>query len=158
MVILSVAVVIIIVAVVRVAVVARRNQNSDISWLWMWSFIEATVANIVACMASFRQLFMKQDQQSRYREAEKRVPKRVRFKPEKLQASFFSGTRGSLPPANPNHSTGERFHDLTDFRNSPAAILDVAARMQVGIECDIVIYDQDWPFGAKAARMPGAVS
>ncbi|PYI23593.1 hypothetical protein BO86DRAFT_440362 [Aspergillus japonicus CBS 114.51] len=65
MAILSVAVVIIIVAVVRVAVVARRNQNSDISWLWMWSFIEATVANIVACMASFRQLFMKQDQHSR---------------------------------------------------------------------------------------------
>ncbi|PYH98112.1 hypothetical protein BO71DRAFT_345700 [Aspergillus ellipticus CBS 707.79] len=62
MAILSLAVLIIIVAIVRVAVVARKNSNSDISWLWMWSFIEATVANIVACMASFRQLFVKQDQ------------------------------------------------------------------------------------------------
>ncbi|PWY87405.1 hypothetical protein BO70DRAFT_421019 [Aspergillus heteromorphus CBS 117.55] len=62
MAILSLAVVIIIVAIVRVAVVARKDSNSDESWLWMWSFIEATVANIVACVASFRQLFMKHDQ------------------------------------------------------------------------------------------------
>lgn len=59
--ILSLAVLIIIVAIVRVAVVATKEKNSDMSWLWMWSFIEATVANIIACVGSFRQLFVKQD-------------------------------------------------------------------------------------------------
>ncbi|KAL4744324.1 hypothetical protein BDW72DRAFT_199705 [Aspergillus terricola var. indicus] len=58
--ILSMAVLIIIVAIVRVAVVATKNANPDGTWLWMWSFIEATVANIVACIASFRQLFVQQ--------------------------------------------------------------------------------------------------
>ncbi|KAL4883815.1 hypothetical protein BJY04DRAFT_216152 [Aspergillus karnatakaensis] len=60
--ILSLAVVIIMVAIIRVAVVASKDGNSDITWLWMWSFIEGAVANIIVCLASFRQLFVKQNQ------------------------------------------------------------------------------------------------
>ncbi|KAL4951800.1 hypothetical protein BDW69DRAFT_186063 [Aspergillus filifer] len=57
--ILSLTVVIIIVSIVRVAVVATKTELIEPTWLWMWSFIEETVANMIACVASFRQLFIK---------------------------------------------------------------------------------------------------
>ncbi|KAL4795299.1 hypothetical protein BDV19DRAFT_389432 [Aspergillus venezuelensis] len=65
MAILSLTVVIIIVSIVRVAVVATKTELIEPTWLWMWSFIEATVANIIACVASFRQLFVKQGRAGR---------------------------------------------------------------------------------------------
>ncbi|KAL4867117.1 hypothetical protein BDV12DRAFT_198465 [Aspergillus spectabilis] len=56
--ILSLAILIIIAAIVRITIVISRSRNSDITWMWMWSSIEATVANIIVCVASFRQLFV----------------------------------------------------------------------------------------------------
>ncbi|KAL1987428.1 hypothetical protein VTN96DRAFT_3810 [Rasamsonia emersonii] len=58
---LSLTVLIMVFAIIRVAVVASPTRNEDITWLWLWSFIETAVAIIVASLASFRQLYTKND-------------------------------------------------------------------------------------------------
>ena len=63
MAIFSVTVVIMAVAIIRVAVVHENDQNADISWLYLWSGLEAATACIIACVASFRQLFTSAAQQ-----------------------------------------------------------------------------------------------
>ncbi|KAI9664062.1 MAG: hypothetical protein M1821_007553 [Bathelium mastoideum] len=63
MAIFSVTVVVMVFSIVRVAVVANSKKNVDISWLYLWSNIEVTVAIIIACVASFRQLFTQSQQQ-----------------------------------------------------------------------------------------------
>ncbi|KND94611.1 hypothetical protein TOPH_00772 [Tolypocladium ophioglossoides CBS 100239] len=57
----SVTVFIMVVAVIRVVLVKGSTdqlQNASIDWLYMWSNVEMGVAIIVACLASFRQLFI----------------------------------------------------------------------------------------------------
>ena len=82
----SITVVVMIVSIIRVAVVHSDNQNADISWLYLWSNIEMatcmcsrsrllqsrllisslSIAIIIACVASFRQLFITSQNQHRY--------------------------------------------------------------------------------------------
>lgn len=90
----SLTVIVIIFAIVRVAVVTSENTQADISWLYMWGNIEMTVgtslynqlsplniqladqafhiftAVVVACLASFRQLFVKSGQTGFIQQAE----------------------------------------------------------------------------------------
>ena len=81
MAIFSVVVVVIIVAIVRVVLVNSTQRNADITWLYFWSNIEMTTcmlnisvrlgcmcfsllaAIIIACVASFRQLFVNTNNQ-----------------------------------------------------------------------------------------------
>ncbi|KAL8665297.1 MAG: hypothetical protein Q9202_002348 [Teloschistes flavicans] len=54
----SLVVITMIFAIVRTALVGSSNTTQpDSSWLYMWNAIEASVAIIVACLASFRNLF-----------------------------------------------------------------------------------------------------
>ncbi|KAI9878023.1 MAG: hypothetical protein M1830_002143 [Pleopsidium flavum] len=66
----SLTVIVIIFSIVRVAVVTSTTTQADISWLYMWSNIEMAVSVIVACLASFRQLFVKSEQAGHMRESE----------------------------------------------------------------------------------------
>lgn len=54
----SLTVVVMVVSIVRVAVVNSPTKNPSISWLYLWSSIEMTTSIIVACLVSFRQLFI----------------------------------------------------------------------------------------------------
>ncbi|KAL8934497.1 MAG: hypothetical protein Q9216_005882 [Gyalolechia sp. 2 TL-2023] len=74
----SITVIVIIVSIIRVAVVTSKTTQADVTWLHLWSLIEMAVgkiqrplrvgdstliyrqrlAVIVACLASFRQLFV----------------------------------------------------------------------------------------------------
>ena len=81
----SLSVIVIIFAVMRVSVVVLKNKQLDETWLYMWSLIEMAVggytispalllrdldsvslmnnaAVVVACLSSFRQLFVKSQQ------------------------------------------------------------------------------------------------
>ncbi|KAI1821856.1 hypothetical protein F4861DRAFT_541556 [Xylaria intraflava] len=63
----SVTIIIIITSVIRVVLVKGVNEEvqiASIDWLYLWSNIEAAIAITVACLASFRTLFIfKQTQQ-----------------------------------------------------------------------------------------------
>lgn len=66
----SLTVVVMAVAIIRVAVNSDNTRNAAIDWLYFWSNIEAATAIVIACMASFRQLFVTSQnahQYSRYR-------------------------------------------------------------------------------------------
>ncbi|KAE8382377.1 hypothetical protein BDV26DRAFT_253858 [Aspergillus bertholletiae] len=54
----SATVVIMAVAIIRVVVNNSLNSSVDIGWLYLWSFVEMGTAIIIACVASFRQLFV----------------------------------------------------------------------------------------------------
>ncbi|KAF4626585.1 hypothetical protein G7Y89_g11572 [Cudoniella acicularis] len=54
-------VIIMIFAIVRVAMVKSWSFMPDETWLYMWSSIEQTVSIMIACLASFRTLFVKQE-------------------------------------------------------------------------------------------------
>ncbi|RYP77926.1 hypothetical protein DL769_003299 [Monosporascus sp. CRB-8-3] len=56
----SLTVFIMIVAIVRVTIVINPGElrNASIDWLYTWSNVEMAVAIIIACLASFRQLFV----------------------------------------------------------------------------------------------------
>ncbi|KAI9882167.1 MAG: hypothetical protein M1823_006087 [Watsoniomyces obsoletus] len=57
----SLSIVVIVIAIVRVAVnTAKPGQQLESTWVFLWSFIEASVAVMVSCVASFRTLFVKQ--------------------------------------------------------------------------------------------------
>lgn len=79
-------VVVMIVAVVRVAVVYSKSKTPDLSWLFFWGSIEMATSErkpfpflnvsvvdafhaaiIIACVASFRQLFITTQNQHQYR-------------------------------------------------------------------------------------------
>lgn len=61
----SLTVFIMIIAIIRVTVMYGHRAQADGTWLWTWSSIEVTVAIIVACLASFRALFIQQDRSQR---------------------------------------------------------------------------------------------
>ncbi|KAJ8071714.1 hypothetical protein OCU04_002030 [Sclerotinia nivalis] len=54
----SLTVIVIIISIIRVAVVSSTDTNVDTSWLYFWSNIEVTTSIIIACLTSFRQLFV----------------------------------------------------------------------------------------------------
>ncbi|CAH0038138.1 unnamed protein product [Clonostachys solani] len=57
----SLTIIIMVVAIIRVALVKGISSEvrvSSIDWLYFWSNIEAGIAIVVACLASFRQLFV----------------------------------------------------------------------------------------------------
>ncbi|KAI4200987.1 MAG: hypothetical protein LQ350_003556 [Teloschistes chrysophthalmus] len=57
----SLVIITMIFAIVRTALVGSSNtKQPDSSWLYMWSAIEASVAIIVACLATFRNLFSRE--------------------------------------------------------------------------------------------------
>lgn len=63
----SLTVIVMAVAIIRVAVVYRSyTKNASLDWLFFWSSIEVATAIIVACLASFRQLFVASQNPSRY--------------------------------------------------------------------------------------------
>lgn len=57
----SLTVVVIVVAIIRVVLISDRQSNgpkyAHIDWLYLWSNVEISISLIVACLASFRQLF-----------------------------------------------------------------------------------------------------
>ncbi|KAL3481033.1 hypothetical protein BJX99DRAFT_254012 [Aspergillus californicus] len=59
----SLTILVIVIALVRVTV---NNLTLDIAWLFFWSFLEVATAIIVACLASFRQLFVSHNNQTTY--------------------------------------------------------------------------------------------
>lgn len=82
MVIFSLTIIVTVVSIVRIALISSKNKTEDISWLYMWSNVEMITctfshsclimfslsltcnpftATIVACLASFRQLFIKSE-------------------------------------------------------------------------------------------------
>ncbi|KAF5877156.1 uncharacterized protein Bfra_001519 [Botrytis fragariae] len=74
-------------AIVRVAIVSSHSHRVEESWLYTWSFVEKTVAIVVACLASFRSLFSRQntsqptlpDPYERYESEENRQKKKKRI-------------------------------------------------------------------------------
>jgi hypothetical protein len=54
----SATIVIMIVALIRVLVVNSGDMAPEIAWLYFWSSVEVGTAIIIACVASFRQLFV----------------------------------------------------------------------------------------------------
>ncbi|KAL8956364.1 MAG: hypothetical protein Q9193_006107 [Seirophora villosa] len=62
----SLVVITMVVAVLRAALVGSNEAASpDCSWLYMWSAIEASIAIVVACLASFRNLFSRESNHPR---------------------------------------------------------------------------------------------
>lgn len=111
----SVTVVVMIVSILRVALLNSEAQNADISWLYLWSNIEMatcmwsrfpacldsftdqlppSTAIIIACVASFRQLFVSTQNQHQFGGPSESTPRRsllsyLRFR------SKFSNSSGS---------------------------------------------------------------
>ncbi|KAL8993148.1 MAG: hypothetical protein Q9169_006569 [Polycauliona sp. 2 TL-2023] len=57
----SLVVITMIFAIVRVSLVGGNDRTQpDSSWLYLWSAIEASIAIIVACLATFRNLFSRE--------------------------------------------------------------------------------------------------
>ncbi|KAE8413509.1 hypothetical protein BDV36DRAFT_28382 [Aspergillus pseudocaelatus] len=54
----SATILIMVVAIIRVVVNNSLNSSVDIGWLYFWSFVEMGTGIIIACIASFRQLFV----------------------------------------------------------------------------------------------------
>ncbi|KAL8850284.1 MAG: hypothetical protein Q9221_004794 [Calogaya cf. arnoldii] len=51
-----------IIAIIRVALVGSDNKTQlDATWMYLWSAIETSVAIIVACLATFRNLFSREN-------------------------------------------------------------------------------------------------
>ncbi|KAI4105079.1 MAG: hypothetical protein LQ345_007248 [Seirophora villosa] len=66
MVVFSLSAIVMIVAVIRVALVAAKGSARDLNWhdwVFFWSNIEMTTSIIIACVASFRQLFVTSSRQ-----------------------------------------------------------------------------------------------
>lgn len=82
----SLTVIVIIISIVRISLIISSANRGDISWLYLWSNIEVVIcmfshlctlmlslsltlepftAIIVACLASFRQLYVKSDKPGR---------------------------------------------------------------------------------------------
>nr|ANM86707.1 hypothetical protein [Cladonia uncialis subsp. uncialis] len=57
--ILCLTVITILFAFIRITVMPNKTTTADITWLCFWAHVEAGVAVIVACLAPFRQLFVK---------------------------------------------------------------------------------------------------
>ncbi|CAD6580171.1 MAG: hypothetical protein ASARMPRED_009375 [Alectoria sarmentosa] len=57
-------------AVIRIAVMPNKTSTADITWLCFWAHIETGAAVIVACLASFRQLFVMSNQSG----SDKQIP------------------------------------------------------------------------------------
>ncbi|KAL8885051.1 MAG: hypothetical protein Q9205_006905, partial [Flavoplaca limonia] len=58
MTIFSLTVIVMIVSIIRVADVGSSTQQPDISWVYFWSNIEMSTAIVIACISSFRQVFV----------------------------------------------------------------------------------------------------
>ncbi|KAF4618987.1 hypothetical protein G7Y89_g14861 [Cudoniella acicularis] len=56
------------VAIIRFAVVSRTVQPEQ-SWLYFWNTVETTIAIIIACLASFRALFTKQEKHAKIQDS-----------------------------------------------------------------------------------------
>ncbi|RAQ62926.1 hypothetical protein COH20_011456 [Aspergillus flavus] len=54
----SATILVMVVAIIRVVVNNSLNSSVDIGWLYLWSFVEMGTGIIIACIASFRQLFV----------------------------------------------------------------------------------------------------
>lgn len=55
----SLTVIVMVVAIVRVTVVySAHTKKSSLEWLFFWSSVEVATAIIVACLGSFRQLYV----------------------------------------------------------------------------------------------------
>lgn len=91
----SLTIIAIIVSILRVTLVSSSKHQLDTTWLYMWSNIDMAVAIIVACLASFRQLFVM---------SEKSGPKR---QGESLQASG-SGFLACFRPFKSQTISGKR--------------------------------------------------
>jgi len=52
-------------SIIRVTLVSTGTQ-ANVSWLYTWGNVEVTVSIIVACLGSFRQLFVKSEGKSSY--------------------------------------------------------------------------------------------
>jgi hypothetical protein len=79
-----------IVALIRVLLVNSGDMSPEIAWLYFWSSVEVGVAIIIACVASFRQLFVAtRDQGSSNNSGNSKSP--FRF----LGSSFGKSTKGS---------------------------------------------------------------
>ncbi|KAK0507608.1 hypothetical protein JMJ35_010131 [Cladonia borealis] len=57
--ILCLTVITILFAVIRIGVMPNKTARTDVTWICLWAHVEAGIAVIVACLASFRQLFVK---------------------------------------------------------------------------------------------------
>ncbi|KAI4258269.1 MAG: hypothetical protein L6R42_005202 [Xanthoria sp. 1 TBL-2021] len=62
----SLVVITMVFAIIRTALVGSSNTTQpDSSWLYLWSAIEASIAIIVACLATFRNLFSRESSRPR---------------------------------------------------------------------------------------------
>ncbi|KAL8643688.1 MAG: hypothetical protein Q9226_008185 [Calogaya cf. arnoldii] len=62
----SLVVITMVFAIIRTALVGSNNRTQpDSSWLYLWSAIEASIAIIVACLATFRNLFSRENNSQR---------------------------------------------------------------------------------------------
>lgn len=66
----SLTIVATIVSILRVTLVTSNEHQPDSTWLYTWSNLDMAVAIIVACLASFRQLFIKSEHNSLKRQSE----------------------------------------------------------------------------------------
>ncbi|KAL4907729.1 hypothetical protein BDW74DRAFT_175509 [Aspergillus multicolor] len=62
----SATVLIMTVAILRVTIVHFHHTVREVPWLWLWASVETGTAIIVACTASFRQLFVTKQNQHLY--------------------------------------------------------------------------------------------
>ncbi|KAL4793873.1 hypothetical protein BDV19DRAFT_390854 [Aspergillus venezuelensis] len=62
----SMTLLIMAVAIIRVAVNTSSDRTLDITWLNLWCSVEVATAIMVACVASFRQLFVTVQNQDSY--------------------------------------------------------------------------------------------
>jgi hypothetical protein len=88
----SATVAIMTVAIIRVAVVDSRHQNTEIAWLYFWTFVENGIAIMIACVASFRQLFVASHEQHSgppFEDASRKSSVRALLKPS-FKSSWLS--------------------------------------------------------------------
>ncbi|MCJ1466041.1 hypothetical protein MMC07_004660 [Pseudocyphellaria aurata] len=87
----SLTVFIMIIAIIRVTIMYDNRDQADGSWLWTWSFVEQTVAMIIACLASFRALFTQQSKSQRVPQV-KGYTGRTLLRNSKTKPSFGLGS------------------------------------------------------------------
>lgn len=93
----SLSLVIILFSILRITLVTKTRDSRRLlpeqTWLFLWGYIEASIAVIVACLASFRTLFTKPERSPQRKPAWKRQEDiEARFSPEEAKVGSSEST------------------------------------------------------------------
>ena len=149
-----------IVSIIRVAVVNSNEQNADISWLYLWSNIEmatcmcsrltvawtcfanrkfSRTAVIIASLASFRQLFVKEHQQHNNRAIKSTAR-------SGLLSYFRSGDKSSVKPTSsrrwPIHFSKNL--NLSDSRTHIVPLESIHVSTSINVSNPKLGYERVW--------------